>query len=107
MTYAAIETKVLHPTEGGLGTRIKAVEMDIAPSKNRAIPLTRSWDYALDVFENHEKVAFELHLTVCTYVLNNSSFGGCVHDIHYGSTQKGYVLVSTLPKEKWAEYFEQ
>ena len=95
MAYAAIETKVLRPTEGGLGTRIKASEMDIAPSKNRAISLTRSWDYALDTFENHKKVAFELHLKVCTYVLNN----GCIHNINYGSTQRGYVLVSTLPKK--------
>ncbi len=97
MTYTAIETKVLHPTNHR-GTRIKAVEMDIMPSKQRPISLTRSWDYEIDVFENHKKVAFELHLKVCTYVLNNTSFGGCVHDINYGSTQKGYVLVSTLPK---------
>ena len=98
MTYSAIETKVLHPTNHR-GTRIKAVEMDIMPSREKPISLIKPYDYGLDVFENHKKVAFELHLKVCTYVLNN----GCIHKINYGSTKSGYVSVSTLPKENGME----
>ena len=97
MTYSAIKTKALFPTEGGLGTRIKASEMDIAPSKNRAISLTKSYDYALDVFENHQKVALELHNSVCPYLKAwNGIKDTCPHIFTFGSTEKGYVMVSTL-----------
>ena len=98
MTYSAIETKVLHPTNF-MGTRIKAMEMDSMPSSSKPIRITRAYDYGLDVFENHKKVALELHLQRCTYFIND----GCIHNITYGSTKTGYVLVSTLPKQDGME----
>ena len=96
MTYTAIETKVLHPTNHR-GARIKASEMDIAPSKNKPIALTKPWDYELDVEQNHQKVALELHDLVCPYLKAwNGIKDICNHIFTFGSTQKGYVMVSTL-----------
>ena len=94
MTYTAIETKVLHPTNHR-GTRIKAVEMDIMPSKNRPNSIIRSYDYELNVFENHKNVAIELHKQNCPYLKAwNGIKEVCNHDLVFGSSDKGYVMVT-------------
>jgi len=94
MTYTAIETKVLLRTEHR-PTRIKAVEMDIMPSASRPLALTMSYDDDLNTFENHKKVAKELHLQNCPYL---KAWNGikeiCNHDLVFGSSNRGYVMVT-------------
>ena len=94
MTYTAIETKVLLRTEHR-PTRIKAIEMDIMPSRDKPISITRSYNDELNVFDNHKNVAIELHKQNCPYLKAwNGIKDVCKHDLVFGSSNRGYVMVT-------------
>lgn len=79
MTYKAIETKFIGPTNFR-GSRVKAVCRD---SMNEApMQVTLDWDHALDSYENHARAAIAL----CDKM-------GWTAKLVGGSTVNGYVFV--------------
>jgi len=90
MTYIAIETRFLGPTNHR-GARIKAVAMDRLYSNERPDSTTVAWDDSKDTDGNHEAAAWALLPKVCSAPDRAK--------LHRGATERGFVYVVVTHQE--------